>query len=215
MPSYTLYYFNGRGRAEILRMIFNVAGAQFTDKRFEFNEWDKIRNDMPSSSVPVLEIDGKDKMPETMAIARYLAREYGFHGKNNMDMFRVDYICDCLYEIMHDYMRYFHEKSGRFRSGSSDKSDMAGEMQRSFMETCRRVLPFLEKTLEMRNGGSQFFMGDQMMVCDMMLYCFLENPMMENQTMFNSYPKLMALWKRVAGHPKVSGYLKKRSNTNW
>ena len=44
MPAYTLYYFNGRGRAEILRMIFNVAGAQFTDKRFEFNEWDKIRN---------------------------------------------------------------------------------------------------------------------------------------------------------------------------
>ena len=32
---------------------------------------------MPSFCVPVLEIDGKNKMPETMAIARYLAREYG------------------------------------------------------------------------------------------------------------------------------------------
>ena len=32
-----------------------------------------------------------------------------------MDMFRVDYICDCLYEILHDYMRYYHEKNGRFR----------------------------------------------------------------------------------------------------
>ena len=39
----------------------------------------------------------------------------GFYGKNNMDMFRVDYVCDCLYEIMHDYMRYFHEKNGRFK----------------------------------------------------------------------------------------------------
>ena len=37
-----------------------------------------------------------------------------FYGKNNMDMFRVDYICDCFYEIMHDYMRYFHTKNGRF-----------------------------------------------------------------------------------------------------
>ena len=39
----------------------------------------------------------------------------GFYGKNNMDMLRCDYIADCFYEIMHDYMRYFHEKNGRFR----------------------------------------------------------------------------------------------------
>ena len=32
---------------------------------------------MPCMCVPVLEMDGGMKMPETMAIARYLAREYG------------------------------------------------------------------------------------------------------------------------------------------
>ena len=31
---------------------------------------------MPCMCVPVLEMDGGMKMPETMAIARYLAREY-------------------------------------------------------------------------------------------------------------------------------------------
>ena len=44
MPNYTLYYFNGRGRAEICRMLMAAAGVQYTDKRFEFNEWDKYRN---------------------------------------------------------------------------------------------------------------------------------------------------------------------------
>ena len=43
MPNYTLYYFNGRGRAEILRMMFAAAAVQYTDKRFEFSEWDKIK----------------------------------------------------------------------------------------------------------------------------------------------------------------------------
>lgn len=43
MPKYTLYYFNGRGRAEICRMMFAAAGVQYTDKRFEINEWDKYR----------------------------------------------------------------------------------------------------------------------------------------------------------------------------
>ena len=43
MPNYTLYYFNGRGRAEILRMLFAAAAVKYMDKRFEFNEWDKYR----------------------------------------------------------------------------------------------------------------------------------------------------------------------------
>ena len=33
MPSYTLNYFNGRGRAEITRLIFAAAGAQYNDNR--------------------------------------------------------------------------------------------------------------------------------------------------------------------------------------
>ena len=43
MPNYTLYYFNGRGRAEILRMLFAAAAVKYMDKRFDFNEWDKYR----------------------------------------------------------------------------------------------------------------------------------------------------------------------------
>nr|BAR90788.1 S-crystallin 6 [Idiosepius paradoxus] len=243
MPNYTLYYFNGRGRAEICRMMFAAAGVQYTDKRFEFNEWDRYRKEMPSDCVPVLDIDGNQKMPETMAICRYLAREFGFYGKNNMEMFRVDYICDCLYEILHDYMRYYHEKNGRFRSTmssskssnssssststsssssssssststkSSDKKDgtFVVELKSRYLETCRRILPFLEKTL----GTRQYFNGEQMMLCDMMCYCCLESPYMEDHTLFNNYPKLVSLRNRVTAHSKISAYLKKRTVTNW
>ena len=38
-----------------------------------------------------------------------------FYPKSPMDMMRCDYICDCFYEIMHDYMRYYHWKNGHFR----------------------------------------------------------------------------------------------------
>nr|BAR90785.1 S-crystallin 3 [Idiosepius paradoxus] len=171
-------------------------------------------------------------MPETMAIARYLAREYGFYPRSPMDMMRCDYIADCFYEIMHDYMRYYHWKNGRFRfnisgtgsnSGMNSPTSSGGDMNSNFdnymqwryMNTCHRILPFLERTLDMQNGGRSFFVGDQMLWCDMMCYCSLENPSMENQSMLSKYPKLMALRSRVASHPKISGYLKSRSNTNW
>ena len=43
----------------------------------------------------------------------------GFYPRSPMDMMRCDYICDCFYEIMHDYMRYYHWKNGRFRVSQS------------------------------------------------------------------------------------------------
>lgn len=39
MPNYKITYFNGRGRAEITRLIFAAAGEKYTDERFEFEEW--------------------------------------------------------------------------------------------------------------------------------------------------------------------------------
>merc|ERR1712142_266762 len=262
--NYTLHYFNGRGRAEILRMMFALAGQKFIDKRIEFNEWDRIRNDMPCMRVPVLEMDGGIRMPETMAIARYLAREFNFYPKSNMDMMRCDYITDCFYEIMHDYMRYFHERNGRFRlrqngemmmssnmsgnmmsdnmssnmmsgnmmSGNMMSSKMmtgnmmSGNMSRDvmsndnymrwrYMNTFNRIMPFMERTLCMRNSGSKFFMGNDMMMCDMMMYCCMEMMMMENQSMMSRYSKLTSLYQRIAQHPKVSMYLKSRRQTTW
>merc|ERR1711942_626993 len=223
MPNYTLHYFNGRGRAEILRMMMSMAGCKYNDKRYEFSDWDRCRNDFPSQYLPCLQMDNGDMMPETMSICRYLAREHGFYPKSQMDMFRCDYISDCFYEIMHDYMRYYHWKNGRFRynmndygfGGEGNCSNYDNYMQWRYMNTMNRIMPFMERTLCMRDGGSKFFMGDQMMFCDMMMYCCMEMMMMENESMMMKYAKLMSLYKRVAMDTKISSYLKSRCNTPW
>jgi len=41
MPSYKLYYFNGRGAAEPIRIIFAQAGVQYEDIRFQGDDWGK------------------------------------------------------------------------------------------------------------------------------------------------------------------------------
>ncbi|XP_029636557.1 S-crystallin 3-like [Octopus sinensis] len=215
MPSYTLHYFNHRGRAEICRMLFAAAGVQYNDRRIEYSEWNNMRSKMPCHMVPMLEIDNRHQIPQSMAIAMYLAREFGFHGKNNMDMARVDYISDCFYDIMDDYMRMYQDNNGRMMFQRSNSMNISSERRMRFQETCRRILPFMERTLEMRNGGNQFFMGDHMTMADMMCYCALENPMMEDSNFLSSYPKLMSLRNRVMNHPKMCHYLKKRCRTEF
>ena len=39
MSTYKLYYFNSRGRAEPIRIIFAQAGVKYEDVRFEREQW--------------------------------------------------------------------------------------------------------------------------------------------------------------------------------
>ncbi|CAI9723163.1 Full=S-crystallin 3-like [Octopus vulgaris] len=188
MPSYTLHYFNHRGRAEICRMLFAAAGVQYNDRRIDSSEWSGMRNQMPCNMMPMLELDNRTQIPQSMAMARYLAREFGYHGRSNMEMARFQ---------------------------RSRDMNCSSEKRMRFQETCRRILPYMERTLEMYNGGSKYFMGDQMTMADMMCYCALENPLMEESSMLSSYPKLMSLRNRVMSHPKMCNYLKRRCRTDF
>ena len=43
MVKFTLYYFNIKGRGEVIRLIFTVAGVEFEDKRVNREEWLKLK----------------------------------------------------------------------------------------------------------------------------------------------------------------------------
>lgn len=90
MPNYTLNYFNGRGRAELTRLIFTAAGAQFTDKRYSFEEWPAVKPTTPIGQLPFLEVDGS-VLPQSVAIARFVAKETGLAGNGNLEQVKLTF----------------------------------------------------------------------------------------------------------------------------
>ncbi|VDM80531.1 unnamed protein product [Strongylus vulgaris] len=80
MP-YKLMYFNARGTAEVIRQIFVLANEKFEDIRYTFDEWPQHKQEMPFGQMPVLEIDGQ-KLAQSFAIARFLAKKFGFNLNN-------------------------------------------------------------------------------------------------------------------------------------
>ncbi len=84
MPNYTLNYFNGRGRAELTRLIFAASGTQFTDDRVEFAEWPAKKANSPIGQMPYLQVDDV-VLPQSIAIARFVAKETNLAGRNNLE----------------------------------------------------------------------------------------------------------------------------------
>ena len=100
MPSYKLTYFNGRGRAELSRLIFAAAGVQFTDERV--TNWPTGKEDAPLGQLPYLTVDGV-KLPQSLSIARYLAKQFKLAGADDLAQAKADAIVDTLNDVLEPF----------------------------------------------------------------------------------------------------------------
>jgi glutathione S-transferase len=55
MVKYKLHYFDARGRAELIRLIFAAAGKKFEDVRFQREVWQDYKPMSPTGQAPFLE----------------------------------------------------------------------------------------------------------------------------------------------------------------
>jgi glutathione S-transferase len=82
MKTYKLYYFNGRGRVEIARLIIATAGQKCEDMRYACEVWPTKKAEMPLGQMHVLELNGV-KLPQSRTIGRFLAKQFQLAGKDN------------------------------------------------------------------------------------------------------------------------------------
>jgi glutathione S-transferase len=129
MSTYKLYYFNVRGRAEIARLIFSAAGEQFEDIRYERNEWSSHKSEMPLGQMPVLEVDGV-KLTQSMTIARFLAKQFGLAGKDNLEEDKVDVVVDTSIDLAVKLLPILYEL---------DEGKKKIEMKNSSLTNCRNI----------------------------------------------------------------------------
>ncbi|KAM9330506.1 hematopoietic prostaglandin D synthase-like [Gastrophryne carolinensis] len=192
MPIYKLIYFNFRGRGEIIRYIFAYKNTAYEDIRIEYSDWAAHKDSYPFGKLPVLEIDGV-VYTQSLAIARYLAKQAGLTGKTELENLRIDAIADHL----DDVVALLPWTAGEEKIKEYIEKD------------CVPLFSALEKTLCDQN----WFVGNHVTWADF----FLDNctDMIENYKpgFLNAFPKLLALKKRVQGIPEIAAWIKKRPQT--
>ncbi|KAK3588267.1 hypothetical protein CHS0354_022114 [Potamilus streckersoni] len=202
-PKYKLMYFDGRGRAEISRLLFHVAGVEFEDKRVKREDWPALKEKLPQKQMPVLEIDGKTMYCQSMAIARYLAREFKLYGKSSIDAFSIDEIVDTVGDLSQEGMKTFFEK---------DEAKKAELMKKFLEETVPRQLGFLEAQVK-KYGKNGFAVGSEISLADIVIFNGIEG--MRAKEAAQKFPKLSENLKKTEENPKIKKWLKDRPVTEF
>jgi len=97
-PDLKLYYFDIKGKGECIRLICAYSGLKLEDYRFETRDEFlamKEGSRLPFGQVPMLEVNGKVAIVQTLAIMRYLGKLSGLYPmKDHLLAQKVDAIMD-------------------------------------------------------------------------------------------------------------------------
>lgn len=195
MPSHELIYFDGAGRAEIVRICLTIAKADWKDTRFAGKDWPTIKPTTPLGSVPVLKIDGVDHV-QSMAMARYAGRLAGLYPEDPLAALVVDEVMDSVNELM--------SKAPR----SADPLEFE-RLRKDFQATIMtKYATFFEGIIQ-RNGGvgvtSSFTIAD--MAIHSMVKSIAGGSWDHIDTaFFESYPGISATAKLVDDNDQIKAY---------
>jgi len=205
MSTYKLTYFNGRGRAEVSRLIFAAAGQEFEDNRVERSDWPSLKAQTPLGQMPVLEYDGV-KLPQSMAVARFLAKQFHLAGKDNLEQAKVDAVVDTISDLFAKFVTARTEKD-ETKKQELTKSLVTEEFPKHFQN--------LEVLGKLYGDGGAFFVGKKLTWADLLFYTVGEALLAVDENCLNNHTWLKKNRAEVEKQPKIAEYLKSRPKTSF
>ncbi|CAF3904975.1 unnamed protein product [Adineta steineri] len=203
MSTYKLIYGNGRGRAEVSRLIFVAAGEKFEDVRLEMSEWPVRKTEMPLGQVPVLEYNGI-KLPQSISIARFLAKQFQLAGRDNFEQAKVDAVGDTIVDTLNSFYPIRGEK---------DEAKKQELTQKFFNDDLPKHFKNLETLAKLYGDGGAFFVGNKLTWVDLFFHDACENFLQIDENIFKNYSWLKQNREEVEKQPKIAEYLKNRPKT--
>ncbi|KAI3382648.1 hypothetical protein SNEBB_005391 [Seison nebaliae] len=204
MPQYSLHYFNARGPAEFIRYMFAYAKVPYEDKRYEPQEWPKVKPTMPFGTVPVLFIDSKRTLGQSRAIGRFLAHEFGLLPKNAFESAKCDEFVDQMSDAHSDVAQLYHNREDKEKAKKIFEELVTTKLDAKLMK--------LEKMIE-ENGG-EYCVGKQLTWADFHLSTMLALwHVFELGDYLKKYVNMAKIQKKVENLPEVKKWIAKRPVT--
>merc|ERR1712027_45604 len=200
MPNVKLTYFNLRARGEPCRLLLAYGGIKYEDNRIAppwdpTSTWASLKPTTPFGQLPVLNWDGVE-ICQSMAAARFIAREVGLAGNTSIEQAQVDEIIDVIQDLINAGVKLYFAK------------DEAGQKKHAEV-TVPTALGQLETKLATRGG--QYFVGNNFTWADLHTFMYVSD--LPDKSVLKSFPKLANLVERVRNIPNIKNWVETRPVT--
>jgi len=208
MVHYKLVYFGARGKAEGIRYILAYGKIDYEDKRLDYEtEWPKFKEETPFGQVPVLYADEKC-IAQSLAIARYFARECGIDGKTSWDKARADMLVDGVNDFIAGGGTLFPIVMAKWTKDEEKFKAAWGPFKE------KGLIPFLKKYTEfLKESKSGWFVGDSLTWADLLISEFVHrcNTCFEPGCIAD-YPELKAHSDKIHQIEQIKKYTTQHEN---
>ncbi|XP_052781150.1 probable glutathione S-transferase 9 isoform X2 [Mya arenaria] len=205
MSKYKLIYFDVRGRGEVARMLFTVAGVSFEDKRVPVDavEWDEMKSKMPQHVLPVLEVDGK-QLSQSLTICRYLAREFHLCGKTAWEQAKVEEIVDTMEDLRLEVAKWIYEKN------ETKKNEISEHLKEQVYPKFAKILETSLRGNEENDNSSGYLVGENLTLADLSVFETLTFPLTIHPSILDDHIELQQHRHRIKTHKRLSDYISNR-----
>jgi len=207
MPVYKLHYFNGRGRAETIRLIFAAAGQKYEDCRIEMKDWPNRKKDFKHGQVPVLDIDD-EQLNQSVAIIHYLGTQFGLVGKTPLDAAK----CHAAIENMRDMMVPLVQKMMR----EPDEAKKMELMEKEIGPEVKKALAMFEEKANKcsEKCSSGYLIAGQLTYVDFEFHNIVTSATeWLGQDVLKAYPHVQKHYEMINNLPNLKEYLASRPKT--
>ncbi|GMS98135.1 hypothetical protein PENTCL1PPCAC_20310, partial [Pristionchus entomophagus] len=198
MPSYKLTYFDIRGLGEVARQLLHLSGTPFEDDRVHNDDWTSgamRKESTPFGQLPVLEVDGQP-MATSLAINRYLGKQFGFAGKTPFEEALVDALGD-------QWMDYFEEvKPFLLTSQGLWPGEVTEEQRQRAADGIAKHLPLFEQFAK-DHGTFGHLVGTSLTWIDLLMTDHFRSLLAYFPDALNGYPALSGVRRVMGQHPKL------------
>lgn len=207
-PRYELVYFDMRGRAEQIRLIFAYAGVEYVDTAVDRSRWSEEKKSFPLGQVPVLHersAAGELLIPQSLAIVRHLGRVFELYGAGEPQRVQCDVVIDTVAELR-----------SRFNGIAYFPNFLRDEevIERHFATTFPAYLDQLE-TLHAAGAGHGYFVGESVTIADLVAFDALDAHLEVRPACLDGRELLARFMKSVIAQPAIAGYLARRRGSDF
>jgi glutathione S-transferase len=190
-----IIYFNIRGRAEVIRLIFEELGVAYDEQRLNSSqEWTAMKPLTPFGALPIYE-EGDLKFAQTQAIYRHIARTRGLYGKDEREHIECDVGAEAISEAIETFWRLFWETDYKAKSDAFASGPLS------------ETLHNLERWFTRSSDTPRYWVGDGLTYTDFFAYRFLDEVDALFRAVLAAHPALKAFHAAFEARPRIAAYI--------